>query len=318
MKTRRHFVRLCAAFATVLALTPTAPAVAQAPTKIRVGVQPISDYVTAYVAKDAGIFAKHGLDAEVQNIALSTLVTAGLVSGNLDIATPSAVDFLQAVDGGLDLVAINAVAIMKPGAGAESGVVMRKGLTISGPSSYEGKRIGVLSMNGLLHLIFLDYLRQNGIPSSKVRFVELGMPSHLDGLRSESVDGVITADPMLSRIVKSDVGFTALSLPAVVAPNTVAAVVATTRSYAEKNPQTIQRFKAAWSEATAHVLANPVFTRQTIVKHFKLPEAVAATLRMPPNASATLAAEQLQWWIDAMRHQKLIAKPVDLSRAVLR
>lgn len=289
---------------------------AGAQTKLRMGVTPIGDYIAAYVAKDAGIFAKHGLDVNLQTIAISPMAAAALVSGSLDLATPTMVDMLQAADSGLDLVALASVSVITENVGTRSGVVVRPDVKIGAPSDYLGKKIGVPSLGGLLHVLFRNYLLDQNIDPDKVDYVELGVPNHFDALRGGSVEGVVTADPIMSRILGSKVGIEALSLPATAPRNTLAGVVASTRTFAEKNPAAVAAFRAAWAEATALVIADHGATRQAIVRHLKLPEPAAASLHMPLSVTSDLKVDQLNWWVGVMRRQKMISNPIDLAKLV--
>lgn len=289
---------------------------AQAQTKLRMGVTPIGDYITAYVAKDSGIFAKHGLDVTLQSMAISPMAAAALVSGSLDLATPTAVDLLQAADGGIDLVALGSVGVIGINVGTDSGVLVRPEANIAKPADYVGKKIGVPSVGGLLHVLFRNYLIDNKVDPEAVNYVELGVPTHFDALRSGSVDGVVTADPIMSRIQSAKVGVTVLSFANAVPKDTVTGLVVTTRAFAEKNPGTISAFRAAWAEATALVISDHEGTRQAIMRHLKLPPPVAASLRMPLSVTTDIRVEQLQWWLEVMQRQKMLRGNVDLSKLI--
>src|SRR5512140_1609815 len=89
----------------VLAAALSASA-AQAQTKVRVAYTASDAYVGAMVAKDKGLFEKHGLDVELQIIALNSTMPAALHSGSIEIAGTTTPVFLQAIDGGIDLVGI--------------------------------------------------------------------------------------------------------------------------------------------------------------------------------------------------------------------
>lgn len=282
-----------------------------AQTKVRLGVTPIGDYITAYVAKDQGIFAKHGLDVTLQTVAISPMAAAGLMSGSLDLATPTAVDLIQAVDSGLDLVAVSSVGVLAKTTGTRSGVLIRPDVNVKQPADLAGKKIAQASLGGMLHVLFRNYLIENGVNPSKVNDVEIGVPSHFDALKGRSVDAVVTADPMLSRILATGVGTQVVSLADTVPPDTVTGLVAATRSYAQKNPAVIASFRAAWKEATALVIADHALTRGTILKHLKMPQPVAASLSMPLSVTTEVTPKQLQWWVEVMRKQNMLRGNVD-------
>src|SRR5690242_1078828 len=75
-----------ASAATKPAASASASAAAGALTKVKFatgGNPPDPAFITAYIARDAGIFKKNGLDVDVQSVQGDQLVTAALVSGDV-------------------------------------------------------------------------------------------------------------------------------------------------------------------------------------------------------------------------------------------
>src|SRR5450432_1880683 len=94
--------KILATVAISLALTGTAFAQA----RIQVGCTATSDCASAMVAVDEGIFKKHGLDVEMTPIGINSNIPAAILSNSIQIGGPTSTVFLQAADGGLDLVAV--------------------------------------------------------------------------------------------------------------------------------------------------------------------------------------------------------------------
>ena len=85
-----------------------------AQTKITIGCTATSDCASAMVAVDEGIFARHGLDAKMILIGINSNIPAAIISDSIQIGGPTATVFLQAVDGGHDLIAIEGATIKDP------------------------------------------------------------------------------------------------------------------------------------------------------------------------------------------------------------
>src|SRR5271163_431119 len=115
--------------AATLALA-AAPALSD-PFKLKIACTATSDCASAMVARDEGIFAKHGLDADVSLIAINTTIPPAIVSDSIQIGGPTAPVFLQAVGGGLDLVGIAGASIMDPVSAGAIAAVARTGVTIN-------------------------------------------------------------------------------------------------------------------------------------------------------------------------------------------
>ena len=118
--------KVLAALAVRLALTGTAFAQA----KIQVGCTATSDCASAMVAIDEGIFKKHGLEVEMTPIGINSNIPAAILSNSIQIGGPTSTVFLQAVDGGLDLVAIAGATVMSPTNQDSIAAFVRNGITI--------------------------------------------------------------------------------------------------------------------------------------------------------------------------------------------
>src|ERR1700710_3174251 len=85
-----------------------------AQSKIQIGCTATSDCASAMVAIDEGIFKKHGLDAEMVLIGINSNIPAAILSNSIQIGGPALTVFLQAADGGHDLVAGHGPAVLNP------------------------------------------------------------------------------------------------------------------------------------------------------------------------------------------------------------
>jgi len=313
--TTRTLLRFVAAICIGLAALIGVQAHAQ--TKVRVGAQTIGDYIAAYLAQEHGIYRKHGLDVTVEPITVSTLAAASLMSRSLDVATFNLPDMIQAVENGIDLVAFTGIAELAARGGTRSGVVVQPDSNIRQPADFVGRKVGISALGSLLHILFQKYLMDNGVDPQKVVYVEIPIPSHFDVMKNRSVDGVVTADPMMARILKTGTGTEVVAFGETVPPHTLSTAVVTTRDFAQKNPEVIARFRAAWQEATDLAMNEPETARAAIVKYLKLPEPVAATLDLPLTLTTRISVDKFQWWQDVMREQRLIPGKADMSKHIL-
>src|SRR5271168_2864231 len=85
-----------AAQAALLVLMASRPAYAD-PIKLHIACTATSDCASAMVARDEGIFAKHGIDADVTLIGINTNIPPAIVSDSIQIGGPTSPVFLQAV-----------------------------------------------------------------------------------------------------------------------------------------------------------------------------------------------------------------------------
>src|SRR5580704_3913132 len=129
-------------FAAVASLALVATPSLAEPFKLKIACTATSDCASAMVARDEGIFAKHGIDAEVTLIGINTNIPPAIASDSIQVGGPTAAVFLPAVDGGLDLVAIDGASVMSPATDGLVAAVARKGVTIKDAKDFVGKKVG--------------------------------------------------------------------------------------------------------------------------------------------------------------------------------
>ncbi|MBX3643059.1 MAG: ABC transporter substrate-binding protein [Rubrivivax sp.] len=311
---RRTLIGSLAAAATLpLAL----PARAQA-TKIVLGYTAVTDFASAFVAAEQGFFKKRNLDVELKFIPLNSTIPAALQSDSLQVGGPTPSVFLQAVDGGLDLVVL-------AGAGVTSkaitgfGVVARSGSAIKTPQDFIGKKVGVPGLGAFLQVTFRAWLKANGVDYKKVNFVEAPFPQHGDLLRGGSIDAVVTADPFMARITDSGAGYVVSYYSTFLPEGNPTIVYAATRAWAKANAGAAKAFRESIVDG-ANFLKDPkndAAVRAAIGKFIKLPPEVLAKAQIsPPGPIVT--EKQLAYWVGLMKDQDMLKSSPDLATLIVK
>ena len=142
----------------------------------------------------------------------------------------------------------------------------------------EGRRAGI---GAFLDVLFRKWLIQSGVDPKAVSFVEVTFPTMNDVLKSGAVDAVVTAEPVLSRIVKAGTGTVAANYLAELPPHEPQILYAATRGWAEANPKAVEAFRASIREAAEIVNRDPDKGRAAISPHFtKMPLDVLKTMKV--------------------------------------
>jgi NitT/TauT family transport system substrate-binding protein len=303
---------LAAALAAILAAGPV-----HAQTKVQIGCTATSDCASAIVAVDEGIFKKHGLDAEMVLIGINSNIPAAILSNSIQVGGPTSTVFLQAADGGLDLVALAGASMMNPASNGNIAAFVRSGITINEPKDFVGKKVGAPGLGAFLHVLFVKWLVEKGVDPKGVNFVEVTFPTMADIIKSGSVDVVLTAEPFITRMTNAGLGTVGARYGAELARTEPIIFYAAARDWAEKNPDAIKKFRDAITEGAAIVNTDRDKASSSIAKFTKQPiELVKAT---PPNQSEpNLKADQLAWWIDVMSSQKMLQTKLDLNKLILK
>jgi len=302
-------------FASALALASANAAVAQ--TKMTIGCTATTDCASAMVAVDEGIFAKHGLDAKMLLIGINSNIPAAIMSDSIQIGGPTETVFLQAVDGGLDLVAVAGASRMDPVSDAAVAAFARNGTSIHEAKDFVGKKVGAPGIGAFLQVLFVKWLTEKGVDPKSVNFVEVTFPTMSDTLKSGSVDAVLTAEPFIARMTNAGVGYVAARYAAELNRTEPIISYAASRAFVEKNAQAIAAFRAAIEEGAKIVNSDRDKASESIAKFTKLPLDIVKLNR--PNLSAPeLRPDQLAWWIEVMKQQNLLQTQIDPQKIVLK
>jgi len=107
--------------------------------KVNIVIPAESVFVLNYMgAKDAGVFAKHGIDLDIDPRPFAGFL-AGLPSKQCMVDTYSGIDAIQKIDEGLDWV------ILGPGLTVVQDVIVRKDSPFKTPADLRGKKFGTFS-----------------------------------------------------------------------------------------------------------------------------------------------------------------------------
>jgi NitT/TauT family transport system substrate-binding protein len=290
---------------------------AEAQQKVQIGCTATGDCASAMVAIDEGIFKRLGLDAEMVLIGINSNIPAALLSNSIQIGGPTSSVFLQAVDGGLDLVAIGGASAMNERTANLIAVVGRTGVNLKEPKDFVGKKVGAPGLGAFLHVLFVKWLMEKGVDPKGVNFVEVSFPTMNDILKSGAVDAVLAGEPFITRMSNAGTGTAAFRYLQELNRSEPVIFYAASRDWAEKNPQAIRKFREGIAEGAKIVNSNRDKASESITKFTKQPLDIVKMFP-PAYSQPQLKAADLAWWVDVMKQQKLMQNNVDVAKLILK
>jgi NitT/TauT family transport system substrate-binding protein len=222
---------------------------AAALTRIRAGYpSPSASMYPLFATKEARLFEKHGLDAEMIYVQGVQLVQIH-VAGQLDFSTISGLVFLQAAVEGADLMIIASSIdnqIMK--------LMVHPG--IRGAEDLRGKTLAVTRFGSLTDLLLRPILKNWGLePQKDVTLLQIGrMPDMVTAISQRKVDGGMISFP--SSLHAEKLGLKTLVDVAESGFEIPATTVGVSRRYAKANRDTVLRFLKAYVEGTKALLTD--------------------------------------------------------------
>lgn len=295
------------------ALVGAGPVSAATPMAISYTATP--EFGAVFIAKEEGFFARRGLDVTLQLVPVSPNVPGAVMSGSVQLGGTTPPVLLQAVDSGLDLVAVAGGGVYEKSSRGV-GLVARTGLTVNTAADLAGRKIGVPGFNATIHLLVRKWLMDSGVDPKKVSFVEVSIPQMPDVLKGGSVDLVATAEPFVGRIVQAGIGNAVPAFSNSLATGFSSVLYIATRKWALAHPAEVQAFREAVREAIVFGNANRDKGYEDIGKYFKVPPPVLRATPWP-NWVAGLDDAQLRFWVDTMRSQDMLKKQPMLGSVIL-
>ncbi len=240
-------------------LLSSAAAFAQAPTRLASGYSAISGpHAVLWIAREAGLFEKNGLRAEVAYIRSGTTMSQALLAGELQVAQTGGPAVLQAAVGGADFVlvavALNTTPIVIMG-------------TVSKIEDLKGKAVGVTRYGANTDISARFALRKFGLqPDKDVAMVQLeDYPGIMGGIASGRIAAGALADPFTEHAAK--LGYKEIANIAALGLEFPFVTLAAKKSYVRDHADVVQRFVRAYTEAIALYKNKPELAAKVTEKY---------------------------------------------------
>jgi NitT/TauT family transport system substrate-binding protein len=253
-------------FVTVIASLIGLPLFAQAQDKplkkISWGVTSLSaSNWIPWIAKDAKIYEKNGLDVELVLVKGSGQTSAAILGGSLFAAPVAVPQVMMANLGGADLVNI---AHTVPG--VQSKLLVKQ--EIKRPEDIKGKRIATSSLGSLGDFLFKYIIRKNGMdPIRDVTWLSIGTPGErLQALASGRVDAADLSYPTDAQGLR--MGYRVLwdARKEVVYPSMS---VVTRRKTVQDDRDTVMRMLKSHIEGIAYFKTHKEFSMKVLSKYLR-------------------------------------------------
>lgn len=283
---------------------------------ITVGALPVIDDVAAYIAQDEGFFKKAGLNVKITSVASSGVAIPQLQKGTMDIVGGgNYVSFIQASDGDPASPAWKIIAEAATCAPSAFEVLALPSSGIDTPAKLTGKTIAVNLTNNIQTLMINDDLEADNVAFKTVNYKVVSFPKMISALQDHQVDAIAAVEPFATEAQSAgaQVVFDMCSGPTATLP--LSGYIATS-AWADKNPQAVQRFQQAISEAQQVADTNRQEVQKALLSYVTgLTPQEAGTLTLddfPTSADAV----QLNRVSDLMEEAGLEKKPLQASALI--
>ena len=169
------------------------------PAQIKIATPGNDGNAMAWYGQDTGIFAQHGLVAEIQPIrrGSGSAIAAAVASGSVDIGEGDIVAIAAAKSHGIP-VSILAPSFMYRSALPIQALVVAKTSAIKTAKDLNGGTIGVLSLEGPAKVATQKWLQANGADISTIKFTEITPTTGAQAVARGQITAATINEPFLT------------------------------------------------------------------------------------------------------------------------
>jgi NitT/TauT family transport system substrate-binding protein len=271
----------------------------------------VADELPLWIAVDAGMFKKQGLDVTLTSLNSSDGIPA-LLSGQTQLASIGASELVSAAASGAKMSYLATLTPVFP---------YKLYTKASSAAALKGKRFGITSSSGSLYVATLAALKQLGLAPSDVQLVALGSVTNVNNaLIAGSVDAAMSHPPTSLKIEAA--GFHSLLDLATQNIPTSNVGIAAKQSFVSSHKDEVKKFMAALQEAIAREKSDEAYSVSELSTHLKVTDKAALqetwkyyTNEVLPDVP-TPTVEQLKTSQQALAAKNPAVTKLDLSTLV--
>jgi ABC-type nitrate/sulfonate/bicarbonate transport system substrate-binding protein len=227
-----------------------------------IGVSTLRISLPVFVAEQHGLFAKHGIDAEVRRFDTAQPLADELGAGRIDAGGYVAFPILFGPGAPAPKVRV-LTAVVEDAAHPLSYLLVKKGSGIHGVAALRGRRVGILPTSAYRRWLEA-ILRHAGLSPEDVSIVPVAPPLEADTLAGGGVDALFTGDPMATAALArglAEIATDDVPVPAVLGSPFLFGTFAVTEDFAHERPAQVRALADALDEAIAMIAADAAVGR---------------------------------------------------------
>lgn len=235
---------------------------------------PAINMVYGFVARDAGLFQKHGVDPKIVVFDSGSVLAQAALAGDAKISVTSGPVTIASRSQGADAILVASCVNTPP-----YSIVAAKNITRF--EQLKGKRIAMSRFGSGTDTSLRLVLRKFGLDANKdLMVMQLGtQPSRYQALLAGKIDATIISPPL--DLTAKQQGFNILVDIADLGIPYPQQAIETTDRLIRENPQLVKSFLKGYIEGVYYAAKNKDHTKKTITKYLKTtdPEILEATYR---------------------------------------
>jgi ABC-type nitrate/sulfonate/bicarbonate transport system substrate-binding protein len=235
---------------------------------VRVGSVPVDSYSEPYYADALGLFAKAGLDVQIQNFTSGERMAIAVTAGAIDIALDNPIHLALTIERGASYVLLGGGSLYSS-KGPTNAICVAQSSPITTAKALEGNTLAITSRGGVIELGVRAWLAKTGADITKIRLIELANSEMAPALERGTVAAAFIAEPTLTLALQSSVRVLAYFYDFLASHFYINAWFSTP-AYAQANPETVKRFMAVIYQTAKWANAHPNDSLQLLARLTKI------------------------------------------------
>ena len=293
----------------------------QAPNVVRVVFRRNANYLVYFVARDRGLFSKHGILIQESELESSNLMVQALASRQADFIPSSSVPGLYSAEANSPgTFRFLYMMLMEKGQGNDA-IIVRRDAPYQSLGDLRGLRIG--TQPGATSLILLRLIFESaGLQLDSTVFAQEMEPrTLLQALEARRIQAVFAIEPLITQGLEAGISRVLEAEPIenrIMNPIPIAGGVVTAE-LAREHLSTVNRLSGAMNEAIDYVRANPDDARAIMAAAIGMPAGTAARLGINSYWKLQeVQPQRVQELADLFVRYGALVRPINTSLMLLR
>jgi NitT/TauT family transport system substrate-binding protein len=288
-----------------------APASAQQPPLIRVGLGPTEAVAGLLYAAKAGIYKRYGLNVDLQRLNNGGAIASAISGGSLELGQGTPLNVALAVNRGLPFTIIGAISHYnddKP----DTALLVAASSPIRAPKDFEGKTMGVVSLQDMNSVSTLAWLDARGVDRSGIKYLELPPSAMQAALEQGRIDFVTLYEPFYTTAMAGG-KVRVMGYPyGAIAKHFAGSVLFGGTQWLADHRDAVDRFLRASQEGSLYIAAHENESAAIVAEFTGVDPALLANIKHI-GRGIPLSAAELQPVLDAGAKYGVLPRPVQAA-----
>lgn len=279
-------------------------------TEVNVGLVPVADTATAYLALDLGYFEEAGLTVTMEQMQNAASIVPGVMNGQIQFGGAAVPPMISAAAEGLPIKMVaNGGNVPSQAGGDTMAIVAKPGSGITTGADLNGKTVAVNALQALADLVTRQAITVAGGDVSTVTLVAMPFPDINAAIERGDVDAGFQVEPFVTIANNSGLEIAFNPYAETLVPGGTESVFFASDEFIAQAPNTVAAFTAALDRAAEDAAEDPQLIRDILVEYGNVDPGLAEAMALP-EYSAGISEEAVQRFADIMVEQGFLTDVV--------